>query len=276
MKPTASHAPAQAIRSTVVALALASVAAMTALAWAPASAAAQAAPAPAPAGAPGIDLFPLLTVVEVSGRVTRGGARIARLAIRAPRGATIRLRCRGRTCPRRITGRTAGELTVFRSLREPLAAGTVLELRVTRGGSIGKYTRLRIARGQEPVRRDSCLADAGAAPTPCPSPIPAPAQVASLATAEGLSAQGFRLIRRGRFSEAVPLFVTAASQSTVDDQTYASALFGLARSLRRLGRAGDALTVIRRRIELPPRTADAEQELALARRAARRARGGPA
>lgn len=222
------------------------------------------------------DLFPLLTVVENGGRLTATGAEIDDLSVRAPSGATVLLRCSGRGCPRTAVATTVDGIARFRSFHRRLLAGTVLELWITRPGSVGKYTRLAVRRGEEPARDDGCLAPDTRSPQVCPSPVPPPAQATSQATAEGLNAQGYLLIRRRRYAEAVPQFVTAASQTTLDDQTYASSLFGLARSLRRLGRAQDALTVIRRRVELPPSTTDARRELRLAKLSARRARGSSA
>lgn len=236
---------------------------------------AQAAPPPIAAPVVAPELFPLLTVVENGGRLTARGARVGLLSVRAPEGASVLLRCRGRDCPSPSETKPAAPVTTFRRFYRRFDAGTVLELFITRPTSVGKYTRFEILRGQEPAREDGCLAPGAASPQRCPSPIPPPAQVASLAAAQGLNAQGYVLIRQRRYAEAVPLFVTAASQATVNDQTYASSLFGLARSLRRLGRARDALTVIKRRLDFPPRTPDAEKELQLSRLAARRAASGP-
>ena len=255
----------------LVTLVLGSVAVGSAAAQAP-----PAAPPEAPRGSlpePAPALFPLLTVVETGGWLTRSGARLALLSVRAPAGATAQVRCRGADCPARSERTTVVGVTRFRRFQRRFRAGTVLELWISRPGAPGKYTRLEVLRGREPARQDGCMVPDLTAGTPCPSPIPPPAQVASLSTAQGLNAQGYVLIRAGRHAEAVPLFVTAASHATVADTTYASSLFGLARSLRRLGRARDALVVIRRRLELPPRTVDAVTELRLARIAARRARG---
>lgn len=236
-------------------------------------------PPPAPPGSlpePAPALFPLLTVVESGGRLTARGARLSLLSVRAPVGATAALRCRGSDCPARGQSRAVSGVTRFRRFQRSFRAGTVLELRIWRPGAPGKYTRFEVLRGREPARRDRCMVADSSAPAPCPSPIPPPAQVASLSSAQGLNAQGYVLIRARRYSEAVPLFVTAASQATLADTTYASSLFGLARSLRRLGRARDALVVIRRRLDFPPRTVDAVKELELARLSARRARGSAA
>ena len=233
-------------------------------------------PPPAPRGSlpePHPTLFPLLTVVETGGRLTLSGARLSLLSVRAPAGATARLRCRGSDCPADAERRVVSGVTRFRRFERRLRAGTVLELRIAKPGAPGKYTRIEVLRGREPAREDRCIGADATTATPCPSPIPPPAQVSALSSAQGLNAQGYVLIRADRHSEAVPLFVTAASLATVADITYASSLFGLARSLRRLGRARDALVVIRRRLELPPRTVDAVQELELARQAARRERG---
>ena len=49
-----------------------------------------------------------------------------------------------------------------------LRPGAVLQIRVTKAGTIGKYTRLRIRRGRPPNRIDRCLVPGGKRPVHCP------------------------------------------------------------------------------------------------------------
>jgi PKD repeat protein len=114
-------------------------------------------------------------IVRIRGRTTSTGARISLLTVDAPAGSTAELRCRGRSCARRRelrgTGPTASTsaLIRFRSIRNRrLRAGTVLEVRVTKAGLIGKYTRFRIRRAKPPTRVDRCLMPGSLAPVACP------------------------------------------------------------------------------------------------------------
>jgi hypothetical protein len=48
-------------------------------------------------------------------------------------------------------------------------AGAILEVRVSRPGTIGAYTRFHVRRRKLPVRSDSCLDARGVKPIACPS-----------------------------------------------------------------------------------------------------------
>jgi hypothetical protein len=58
---------------------------------------------------------------------------------------------------------------VFRSFERFLRPGAVIEVFVTKAGSLGKYTRLRVRRGKVPERVDLCLDAAGVKPISCPA-----------------------------------------------------------------------------------------------------------
>jgi hypothetical protein len=58
---------------------------------------------------------------------------------------------------------------VFKRFERSLRVGAVLEIRVTRAGQIGKYTRFAVRRGRLPSRVDTCLSPAGVKPMACPS-----------------------------------------------------------------------------------------------------------
>ena len=133
----------------------------------------QAAPAPIrlpDAGAPSaprarpLSPFP---VVRIRGSVTATGARIALLTVRAPRGARIEARCRGRSCRTRRVVMPSRRLTRVRALERHFRSGTVIELLVTRRGRIGKYTRFRVRRGRAPARTDGCATFAPSRRTRC-------------------------------------------------------------------------------------------------------------
>jgi PKD repeat protein len=137
-----------------------------------------------PAGtlAAGLRLLSPFPVVRVSGVVTRAGLRLRLLAVNAPVGSRISIRCRTRGCPFRRRSRLiesrAGiaserarisRLIRFRRFRHRLLRpGTTIQVFVTKPGTIGKYTRLRVRRARVPARADRCLVPGASRPVRCP------------------------------------------------------------------------------------------------------------
>ena len=123
-----------------------------------------------PSGTPAwLTPFP---TVRIAGRTTRRGARVTILAVRAPAGAQIVVRCVGRRCPaktRRATVTDGARPVRIRSFERRLAAGLLLSVRVTKDGVIGKYTRFRFRRVKPPVRWEGCLMPGAAKPVECPA-----------------------------------------------------------------------------------------------------------
>jgi hypothetical protein len=123
---------------------------------------------PPPAGeeqTPLLDPFP---IVRIRGRLTRSGARVSLLTVRAPRGARIAARCFGRGCPVRRLARTTS-VTRLRDLQRGLVAGTRLDITARKAGYIGKWTTIVIRRGHPPRRKDRCVYPGARRPSPCPS-----------------------------------------------------------------------------------------------------------
>jgi plastocyanin len=111
-------------------------------------------------------------VVRIRGRIFRSSAVVDILSVAAQRGATIRVLCRGRGCPRRAVtarGRSSRRAQRIRPFERLLRAGTILEIRVTKAGRIGKYTRFVIRGGAAPARRDLCVGPVSSRPAPCPT-----------------------------------------------------------------------------------------------------------
>jgi hypothetical protein len=109
-------------------------------------------------------------IVIISGRLTDRGARLSQLTIKAPKGSMVRVTCRGRRCPYRAASHLSRTGKVrFRGLQKRLSAGTIIEVFVTRPGTIGKHTRFRIRAGKPPARRDRCLLPGDSKPYLCPS-----------------------------------------------------------------------------------------------------------
>jgi hypothetical protein len=106
--------------------------------------------------------------VRIRGWLTRSGARVTLLAVRAPRGARIATRCRGRSCPVRRLARTATS-TRLRAFQRRLRAGTRLDITVTKSGYIGKWTTIVIRKDRPPRRADRCVYPGARRPAPCPT-----------------------------------------------------------------------------------------------------------
>ncbi len=118
-------------------------------------------------------------VVRIVGRLTGSGARLTLLSVQAPLSALVTVTCRGRSCPAHVVSHVATApkhkptggvaLISFRRFARTLHAGVVLEIRVTKAGEIGKYTRFLIRRTQVPARSDDCLWPSSKKPANCPS-----------------------------------------------------------------------------------------------------------
>ncbi len=110
-------------------------------------------------------------VVRIRGAVYGGSTRIDLLRVLRPAGSRVYTRCRGRGCP--FPGKASGfsvrtGVVPFGSWRRrSLRAGAVLEVFVTRPGTVGKYTRLTMRSGRFPVRFDGCVQHGQRTPTPC-------------------------------------------------------------------------------------------------------------
>jgi PKD domain len=134
---------------------------------------------PVRAGAVQARLISPFPVVRITGKVMRNGAQIKSLTIRAPYGATVKVRCSGRGCPFRRTTRTlalAGKskthsktVRIKKLEHHLLRRGASIKVFVSRRGEYGKYTRFLIRRGKPPRRTDLCLAPGTSQPTECPS-----------------------------------------------------------------------------------------------------------
>jgi len=117
-------------------------------------------------------------VVRIAGSAKSSGVRIALFTVLAPVGARVGVLCDGHGCPSRAQsfvvapksraqGGTA--LISFGRFEHWLQAGDVLEVRISKAGEIGKYTRFTVRRGRLPARVDTCLSSSGTKPMQCPS-----------------------------------------------------------------------------------------------------------
>ena len=122
---------------------------------------------PPPRAAPKLDPFPR---VVIAGRRRGALTLVSELVVSGPRGALVRLRCRGRGCPLTRTGGTIGRRGRLRLRRaeRTYRVGTVIEIRVLDEDQerIGKFTRVSFRRGI-PLRKDSCLEPGARRPSRC-------------------------------------------------------------------------------------------------------------
>lgn len=119
--------------------------------------------------------FPL---VRLAGRETARGARLTLVTVSAPVSARVTVRLRGTGVRTTTQSRVAlaskqspepgAALLAFPRFARSLTAGSVLEIRVTKAGQIGKLTRFIPRRGKLPRRTDSCLST-GEKPIVCPA-----------------------------------------------------------------------------------------------------------
>ena len=112
-----------------------------------------------------IDPFP---IVRISGRFRGKRTRFTRVTVNAPRGARIRVACKGRGCPYRRRA-IAVRLVRVRALQRTYRPKATIEIRVTQAQKIGKYTRVLTRRGKAPLRTDRCLMPGKTRPVRCPT-----------------------------------------------------------------------------------------------------------
>jgi PKD repeat protein len=122
---------------------------------------------------PQLRLLNPFPIVRIAGRIGRAGTRFRVLSVNAPQGATVTVRCHGRGCPFKASTRsaTAARQVRIRKLEQRLLrAGAAIRIFVTKPGSIGKYTSIRVRQGKPPRRSDRCLMpDSNTKPVKCPS-----------------------------------------------------------------------------------------------------------
>jgi PKD repeat protein len=97
-------------------------------------------------------------LVRIVGVPTATGAHLNFVAVTAPKGTHVGVRCKGGDCPykhKRFTSK--GKRVILRKLARTYREGTIIEVRITKSETIGKLTRLRIRAADNPARLDRCL-----------------------------------------------------------------------------------------------------------------------
>jgi hypothetical protein len=107
-------------------------------------------------------------IVRIRGYFKRGGVRVTLLSVNAPSSAHVAARCVGSGCPVRSV-RVANAPARLRAFERFLPAGTVLQVRVTSAGRIGKYASFVIRAHAAPLRNDLCLMPGKSKPAACPT-----------------------------------------------------------------------------------------------------------
>ncbi len=117
-------------------------------------------------------------IVRIAGSETRRGVHLTLVTVAAPPGALVTVRTKGRGVKPTTSSRVAriggarssggAVLLSFPRFARSFAAGTVLEIRVTKPEVAGKLTLFTIRRGKLPLRSDTCLGSSGQ-PVGCPS-----------------------------------------------------------------------------------------------------------
>jgi PKD repeat protein len=111
-------------------------------------------------------------IVRIRGLIMRSAVRISLLSVVAPRGATVKVLCRGRSCSKKSVKRrvASGKGSVrFHTLEKRMRKGTRIQVFVTAPKLIGKYTSFTIRSNAAPSRRDRCLTSRHAKPVACPA-----------------------------------------------------------------------------------------------------------
>jgi hypothetical protein len=123
---------------------------------------------PAPVAASRRRLMTPFPVVRIAGRVSGRTTTLTLVSVKAPAGARIDVTCRRPRCALRRQVRRRGALRIHR-LERAFPSGTVISIRVTAAGAIGKYTRVVARTGRAPARTDRCLTSRTAKPVRCPA-----------------------------------------------------------------------------------------------------------
>jgi large repetitive protein len=117
-------------------------------------------------------------VVRIAGSEVSAGVKIKLLSVQAPIGAKVSIACKGKGCPAKLVSALAAAakgkhppgsaLITFKRFERLLPPGVTLEIKISKAGAIGKFTRFVSRKHKLPIRSDSCLSLLGK-PMTCPS-----------------------------------------------------------------------------------------------------------
>jgi PKD repeat protein len=96
--------------------------------------------------------------IRFEGLVLSNGARVRKLAVRAPRGSLVTVSCKRKGCPaKQRRKRAKGSALRFKTFERFLRKGIRIEIYVRKANTIGAFTRYKIRAGKGPLRIDRCL-----------------------------------------------------------------------------------------------------------------------
>jgi hypothetical protein len=97
--------------------------------------------------------------IRIVGFAGVGRIRVDLLTVKVRKGATVKVRCSGKSCPRRraVSTRVNDGLVRLRWLERRLRPGTRLYFAITYPGKIGRYERILLRKGKRPARNTKCL-----------------------------------------------------------------------------------------------------------------------
>ena len=111
-------------------------------------------------------------IVRMAGRIGKRGTKLRVLTVDAPGGSTVTVRCSGKSCPFSKSTRAAKvakKMRIRKLENRLLRTGVTIKIFVTKAGTIGKYTSIKIRGGKPPKRVDRCLMPGSVRPTKCQS-----------------------------------------------------------------------------------------------------------
>jgi PKD repeat protein len=129
-------------------------------------------PPPAPKGDTRLRALSPFPIVRMAGRIGKRGTKFRVLTVEAPGGSTVTVRCSGKGCPFSKSTRAAAvtrKLRIRKLENRMLRSGVLIKIFVTKAGTIGKYTSIKIRGGKSPKRVDRCLLPGSTKPTKCQS-----------------------------------------------------------------------------------------------------------
>jgi PKD repeat protein len=124
-------------------------------------------PGKSPKGRP--SLLTPFPVVRLVGAAYQARTIVSVLSVQSPRGALVRVRCKGTGCPKVVRRKKSkGKAVRFKTFERGIRAGAKLEIFVVAKKRIGKYTSFKMQAAKPPRRTDLCLVPGKRKPVSCP------------------------------------------------------------------------------------------------------------
>jgi PKD repeat protein len=115
-----------------------------------------------------LSLLTPFPVVRLVGAAYTTRTIVSLLSVQAPRGALVRVRCKGIGCPKVVRRKKSkGKGVRFKTFERGIRAGAKLEIFVLAKKRIGKYTSFKMQRAKPPRRTDLCLVPGKRKPVSC-------------------------------------------------------------------------------------------------------------